>query len=385
MWQDITDGAIRQPGVPSTYTIKYAKPFLMKHIPVDEFGNLISPLASGLSSSPLTARSTDGFIFGDIGPVESTWRRSSYYAFSVILTSILSTPSNTFGILLDRSKIVRNLTGQLVYKDTGLRVTPADIVLPSIYSSTTRKQTSGILNYIVNYILSDNLKSYTDYQYDLLNIKTQLSYRVAGFTSKEKFNLLLDSKSPLSSGNVFVPPENYTTILNTSSPVRKITYSGVIITKISDTAYEVKGYSKTQPYFKIYNFLQSGRTINVGGISESFTNWENNQNYVVGKVVKFANKFYRTTISHLSVNGFNPNNFKSLSALPIIGGRDAILRKTWDKESAITVPYGTRFLSPQEVVDFLIGYGECLKDQGFIFDDFYTTLTAVTNWETSAK
>ena len=385
MWQDITDGAIRQPGVPSTYTIKYAKPFLMKHIPVDEFGNLISPLASGLSSSPLTARSTDGFIFGDIGPVESTWRRSSYYAFSVILTSILSTPSNTFGILLDRSKIVRNLTGQLVYKDTGLRVTPADIVLPSIYSSTTRKQTSGILNYIVNYILSDNLKSYTDYQYDLLNIKTQLSYRVAGFTSKEKFNLLLDSKSPLSSGNVFVPPENYTTILNTSSPVRKITYSGVIITKISDTAYEVKGYSKTQPYFKIYNFLQSGRTINVGGISESFTNWENNQNYVVGKVVKFANKFYRTTISHLSVNGFNPNNFKSLSALPIIGGRDAILRKTWDKESAITVPYGTRFLSPQEVVDFLIGYGECLKDQGFIFDDFNTTLNAVTNWETSAK
>ena len=385
MWQDIADGAIREPGKPAIYAIKYAKPFLMKNIPVDEFGNLISPLVSGLSSSPLTARPTDGFIFGDIGPVESTWRRSSYYAFSVILTSILLTPSKTFGILLDRSKIVRNLTGQLVYKDTGLRVTPADIVLPSIYSSTTRIQTSGILNYIVNYILSDNLKSYTDYQYDLLNIKTQLSYRVAGFTSKEKFNLLLDSKTPLSSGSVFVPPENYTAILNTSSPVRKITYSGVIITKISSTEYEVKGYSKTQPYFKTYNFLQSGVTINVGGISESFTSWEANQNYVAGKVVKIANKFYRTTVSHLSTNAFNPNNFKSLSSLPIIGGREATLRKTWDRESAITIPYGTRFNSPQEVVDFLTGYGEWLKDQGFIFDDFNTTLNAVTNWETSAK
>ena len=385
MWQDIADGVVREPGVPAIYLKKYAKPFLMKHIPVDEFGNLISPLASGLSSSPLTARPTDGFIFGDISPVESTWRRSSYYPFSVILTSILLTPSKTFGILLDRSKIVRNLTGQLVYKDTGVRVTPADIVLPSIYSSTTRIQTSGILNYIVNYILKDNLKSYTGYQYDLSNIKTQLSYRVAGFTSKEKFNLLLDSKTPLSSGNVFVPPENYTTILNTSSPVRKITYSGVIITKISSTEYEVKGYSKTQPYFKTYNFLQSGITINVGGISESFTNWEANQNYVAGKVVKFANKFYRTTVSHLSSNTFNPNNFKSLSSLPIIGGRDATLRKTWDRESAITIPYGTRFESPQEVVDFLTGYGEWLKDQGFIFDDFNSTLNAVTNWETSAK
>ena len=385
MWQDIADGAVREPGVPTTYLKKYAKPFLMKHIPVDEFGNLISPLASGLSSSPLTARPTDGFIFGDISPVESTWRRSSYYAFSVILTSILSTPSKTFGVLLDRSKIVRNRTGQLIYKDTGLRATPADIILPSIYSSTTRKQTSGILNYIVNYILSDNLKSYTDYQYDLSNIKTQLSYRVAGFTSKEKFNLLLDSKNPLSAGNVFVPPENYTTILNISSPVRKITYSGVIITKISNSEYEVKGYSKTQPFFKIYNFLQSGITINVGGISESFTNWESDQNYVAGKVVKFANKFYRITVSHLSTDSFNPNNFKSLTSLPIIGGRDAILRKTWDKEFLITIPYGTRFTSPQEVVDFLVGYGEWLKDQGFIFDDFNTTLNAVTNWETSAK
>jgi hypothetical protein len=385
MWQDISAGAVREPGVPVTYLKKYAKPFLMKNIPVDEFGNLISPLASGLSSSPLTARPTDSFIFGDISPVESTWRRSSYYAFSVILTSIISTPSKTFGVLLDRSKIVRNLTGQLIYKDTGLRVTPADIILPSIYSSTTRKQTSGILNYIVNYILSDNLKSYTDYQYDLSNIKTQLSYRVAGFTSKEKFNLLLDSKNPLSAGNVFVPPENYTAILNISSPVRKITYSGVIITKISNSEYEVKGYSKTQPFFKIYNFLQSGITINVGGISESFTNWEFNQNYVTGKVVKFGNKFYRITISHLSTDTFNPNNFKSLASLPIIGGRDAILRKTWDREFAITIPYGTRFTSPQEVVDFLVGYGEWLKDQGFIFDDFNTTLNAVTNWETSAK
>ena len=385
LWQDIADGAVKVPNVSTTYLPAYAKPFLMKHIPVDASGNLISPLFSGLSSSPLTSATKTSFVFGDVGPVESAWRRSSHYSFSVILTAMLLSPSKTFGTLLDRSKIVRNLTGQLVYSDTGLRVKPSDITLPSIYSSATRKQTSGIINYIVNYILSDNLKSYTDYQYDLLNIATQLSYRVGGFTSKEKFNLLLDSKTPLSSGNVFVPPENYTTILNTSSPVRKITYSGVIITKLSSSEYEVKGYSKTQPYFKTYDFLQSGISINVGGISESFTTWTANQNYVEGKVVKNLNKYYRVTVSHVSDASFNPNNFKSLSSLPIIGGRDAIIRKSWDRETTNTVPYGTRFTSPQEIVDFLLGYGEWLKDEGFIFDDFNTQLNAVTNWETSAK
>ena len=49
------------------------------------------------------------------------------------------------------------------------------------------------------------------------------------------------------------------------------------------------------------------------------------------------------------------------------------------------MPYGTKFRTVQEVVDFLTGYGEWLKDQGFIFDDFNTALSAVTNWETSAK
>jgi hypothetical protein len=385
MWQDISVGAVRNPNAPTTYLPKYAKSFLMQHIPVDSSGNLISPLFSGLSSSPLTSATKTSFVFGDVGPVEAAWRRSSHYSFSVILTAMLLSPSKTFGSLLDRSKIVRNLTGQLVYSESGLRVKPSDIALPSIYSSATRKQTSGIINYIVNYILSDNLKSYAAYQYDLLNLATQLSYRVGGFTSKEKFNLLLDSKTPLSSGNVFVPPENYTTILNTSSPVRKITYSGVIITKLSSTEYEVKGYSKTQPYFKTYEFLQSGITINVGGISESFTTWTANQNYVEGKVVKNVNKYYRVTVSHVSDNTFNLNNFKSLPALPIIGGRDAIIRKSWDRETTTTIPYGSRFTSPQEVVDFLLGYGEWLKDEGFIFDEFNTQLNAVTNWETSAK
>lgn len=384
MWQDISTGTVKEPGKPAVALAEYAKPFLIDHIPVDQNGNIVSPLYSGLSTGIITTATEGDFIFGDGSPIEGTWMRSSYYPFSVILTAMLLKPAKTFGVLLDRSRIVRNLTNQIVYKDTGLRVRPRDVVLPSIQSSETRVQTAGIINYLTNYIISDNLKSFEEYQYDLQNITVRLSHRIGGFTSKEKFNLLLDSKSPTSAGSVFVPKEDYDIILNSSSPVKKITYSGVIITKLQD-GFEVKGYSKTQPYFKYYSWVQSGITINVGGISESYSVWTSNQQYASGKVVLFNNRYYRVKTLHTTTTTFNPDYYQALAALPIVGGRDAILRKLWDRTSAITVPYGTKFRTVQEVVDFLTGYGEWLKDQGFVFDDFNNTIEQVTNWETSAK
>ena len=384
MWEDISKGTVREPGVPAVILPKYIKPFLMDCIPVDQNGLLLDPLNSGLVRGITTNLTSTAFVFGDMSPVEGTWRRSSYYPFSVIIASMLLTPAKTFGTLLDRSRIVRNRTGQLVYSSTGLRIRSQDVVLPSIYSSNTRVQTSGIINYIVNYILNDTLKSYTTYEYDLNNITAQISHRIGAFTSKEKFNLLLDSKTPLSQGSVFVPQEDFNIILNSSSPVKKIVYSGVIITKLTD-GYEVKGYSKTDPYFKYYSYLQSGTTINIGGISENYTTWTPNEQYVSGKVIKFNNAYYRSKSLHTTTTAFDPNFYAVLGGLPVIGGRTVTLRKLWDRTSSIVVPYGSKFETEQEVTDFLIGYGEYLKDQGFVFDEFNTVLNAVTNWETSAK
>ena len=384
LWTDLSTGTVRQPGVPPVVLSKYVRPYLASHCPVDADGNIVSPLESGLAYSVVTSLSTSDYIFGDVSPVESAWRRSSYYPFSVLITAMLLQPSKTLGLVLDRSRIVRNVTGQLVYKDTNLRIKPKDVVLPSIYSSSTFVQTAGIINYLVDYILSDNLKSYSSYQYDLDNLQSKLSYRVGAFTSKEKFNLLLDSKTPLSQGSVFVPQEDYDIILNSSSPVKKITYSAVIITKFND-GYSVKGYSLTEPYFKYYAWTQSGVSINVGGISESYSVWTANVQYAAGKIVEYNKRFYRSNVLHTTTATFDPNNYQVLNSLPIIGGRDAILRKSWDRKDAIVVPYGTKFSSVQEVVDFLQGYGEYLKDEGFVFDDFNTAINAVTNWETSAK
>ena len=384
LWDDLTNGIVREPGKPPTQNKKYVRSFLNDRLPVNENGELISPLESGLASGIITNSTANDFVFGDVGPVESAWRRSSHYPFSILITLLLTNTANTFGLLLDRSRVVRNLAGQLVYKDTGLRIKPTDIALPSIYSSSTNVKTSGIINYIVDYIQSDNLKSYNQYLYDLENLQIRLTHRIGGFTSKEKFKLLLDSKTPLTSGSVFVPQEDYDIILNSSSPVKKITYSGVIITKASD-GFVVKGYSKTQPYFKYYPYVKTGIKINIGGISESFTNWTPLSQYSAGKLVAFNNRYYRVKTLHTTSNTFNPAYYTLLPSLPIVGGQDAYIRQTWDRSEALTMPYGKKITDIQDVVDFLLGYGEYLKDQGFIFDNFNSVIGTITNWETSAK
>jgi len=388
LWQDLTTGVIREPGKPIVKKDKFARPFLLKNIPVDDSGNLLSPLQAGLSKGVFTSSTNNNFIFGDVSPVEAAWRRSSYYPFSVIISAILMSPAKTFGLLLDRSRVSRNIAGQLVYSETNLHIKPTDILIPSVYSSSTRIQTAGIVNYIadyiLNYIFSNNLTEYEIYKTNLDTLDVNLTYRVGAFTNKSQFNLLLESKTPLSTGNVFIPQEDISVFLNTSSPIKKLIYSGVIITKLS-TGFEIKGYSKTQPFFNYFEPIESGVTLNVGGISENYTTWAPNQQYITGSVVKYGNNFYRVITSTVSKDVFDRGNFANIKTLPYVGGVNAIFSSSWDRTYVKTLPYGKLLLTIQEVVDFLLGYGEYLKTQSFVFNDFNKNLGAVANWETSAK
>ena len=387
LWQDLTTGIIRQPGVPLITNPTYARPFLIDNIPVDESGNLLSPIHSGLATGIITQNVSNSFVFGDVGPVENAWRRSSHYAFSIIISFVLMNPAGIIGRLIDRSRVVRNKAGQLIYRDTGLRLRPADVVVPSIYSSSSRVQTAGLVNYVVDYLMhfvfSNNQLTYNSYSSDLASIKVQLSYRVGAYTNKNQFNLLLESKTPSSTGSVFVPAEDYNIFLNASSAVKKLSYSGIMVTRLAD-GYEISGYSHLTPYFNTYSYTRDGNTINVGGISASYSVWVPGQNYVAGSIVKYGNAFYRTT-GTTSTNTFSTSVFTPLTALPIIGGATVVLRSGWDRSQVKAVPYGTRFETAQEVVDFILGYGEYLKDQGFVFDEFNSNLGLVANWETSAK
>lgn len=373
LWQDLEEGAIREPGKPITRIAKYARKDLTRHIPVNDYGQLISPVESGLSRAPLLSAVRNNFVFGDQAPTETAWRRSSEYKFALLKAWMLLEPAKVLGIGLDRSRITTDIVGNIVWKDTMKRITTSDIVVPRI-ENNTQYFAAGIINYIVGKIserVDTNIKEYKD---QLANIKNQLGIRLGGFADKNKLKLVLDSRSPLNKTSVFVPDENYNIFLNKSTVQETASISGIIIEKNiapdgESFLYTVRGYDTDIPIFKTYEVLEqfNDTTITVGGISEDFVEWNENKTYPSTTVVFYQGQYYRSNITHQSTEVFEPSKFSLLSSLPITGGETAIIRKRFDKSAVKNVYYGTKFDNIQEVADFMQGYEEYLVDQGFKF------------------
>lgn len=386
LWDDIKEGVIRQPGVPVRRNPKFAKSILSTGIPVDNQGKLISPYDAEVVSGYILRGDGGYFVFGDQSVVETAWRRSSYFPFGLIQTALLMQPNHVLGRCLDRSRIERNKNNQFIYKETGLRIRLQDIVLPSTYNRNNdqRVYTSGLINYVIDHLSSENISRIDEYENELKTLTVKMSSRLGAFTNKEKYKILLDSKTPSSSGGVFVPEENYFVDLNVSSAVKKVIYSGVVITKYED-GFEIRGYNFDNPYFVYYPYILDNRVIRVGGISESYINWNPGQIYVAGKLIKSNNQYYRVKTTHTSGEKFDDSYFVRLPELPIQGGREVMLRETFNSEEPKTIAYGTKLYTIQDVTDFLQGYGAYLENQGFVFDDFNNELATITNWETSVK
>jgi hypothetical protein len=384
LWDDIRLGIIREPGVPVKRNKKFARSILDINCPVDDQGKLLAPYDLGFLKGPIVLGEDGYFEFGDVGVVESTWRRSSYYAFALIEALLLMKPNEVLGRCLDRSRIVKNLNSQLVYSNTGLRLRLEDLILPSISLDSERIYAAGLVNYIVDYLTSPNLARIEEYKSDLKNLKNKMSIRTGSFTNKPKYKILLDSKNPSSSGGVFVPEENYNIFLNVSSSISKVIYSGVLVTKFPD-GFEIRGYNFDNPYFYYYGFNQTEKIIKVGGISESYLEWESDRLYVAGKIVRSSGAFYRVKTTHTSGSLFDTSLYARLPELPIVGGREVAIRTSWDTSDIKVISYGTRLATIQDVADFLQGYGVYLEKQGFVFDEFDNNLRTINNWETSVK
>lgn len=383
LWDDLAKGIIRYPNN-IIRNDKCIRPILLTNLPVDNQGNLLDPLNAGFVKSYGNVQHKNSYVFGDMSPMETAWRKSSHYPFSILLSSVLMKPAKTIGLLLDKSRINHNLSGHYIYTPTQLPIRLQDIILSNNYYESSGKQTAGLINYIVNYVTTTNSENYNNYKTDLETLNVKLSYRVGAFTSNDKFKVILNSKTPYTSGSVFVPTEDYKIFLNSSSAIKSLSYSGVIITKL-DFGFEVKGYNKLNPYFSYFPYIDAGYTINVGGISESYTDWTSNSYYIAGKNVKFNKRFYKVKVSHTSTTVFDENKFMLLSSLPITGGATAIIHKNFNKNKCTSIPYGYTFENIQQVVDFLLGYGEWLKEEGFEFEEYNKTLGCISNWETSAK
>jgi hypothetical protein len=386
LWDNIEQGLIADPNN-IIVDERYARPGLSDYIPVDEFGKLLSPLDSNLAKGFALVTSKDKFNFGDQAPVETAWRRSSEYPYAIMIVLSVLRSSEFIGKFWDRFTIKRNLAGQIYNTLGGEKVSPNDLPFSDEKLNEQTRMTSGLANFIDEYVSIEKFIDFDYYKELLQGLNVKLSYRLGGFTSKEKIKVLLDSRSPNASGTVFLPTENYKVFYNKSAPVDTVNYSGVIIEKKSG-GYSVRGYDTEKNYFEVFphRTIRTDPQINVGGISESFVLWEVEKFYNRGQVVKVGDsEYYRAKVGHTSIN-FNEDidKWQKLAKLPIIGGRDAI-RRTKFFTTPIKVPYGTTFTDIQSVVDFLLGYQERLKDWGFEFEDYNKELDLPLNWVTSVK
>ena len=227
---------------------KFSRPNLTKNIPVNSSGHLLSPNDCNLSLGLNIEDANNSFNFGDGSPVEAAWRRSSDYPFALIRAMLINRPSKVFATAFDRFRQKRNLADQIVYGATEKQIQLSNLVFPTTIDDTTQVYTSGLVNYIFDYQTALTRENITRYKQDLANIRNQIGFKIGGFTDKNKFRLILDSRTPLNEGNVFVPSENYDIFLNSSFPTQEVTYSGLIIEKQVE-GYYIKGYDNTNPVF----------------------------------------------------------------------------------------------------------------------------------------
>jgi len=388
LWNDLANGIVRAPNTNVVKNFKFVRPHLLSMLPINEDGELLAPSDIGIIDGYTSSLIEGKFRFGDQAPIESAWRRSAEYPFSLITALTILRPSQVFSSCFDRTRQYRDDTGQLVYKVDGgnLRFNVANLITPSTSDSASRVHTAGLVNYITDYIIGrQSLSEIPVYKNELTNLIVRLSSKLGGFTTKEKFKLILDSRNPLNTGNVFIPEENYNIILNTSSPVLSIDYSAVIIEKAT-TGFVIRGYNKFLPAFKYLKplIINHDAEINIGGVSASFTNWTANQYYTKDKIIFFNNQYYRTTVSHQASAVFEIKYFAKLPSLPLTGGRQIIIRTKFE-DTISTLHYGAELRTIQEVVDFLLGYGAYLKSIGVLFENFNPTIRTITDFQTSAK
>ena len=387
LWEDLEQGKIAEPGN-IRYNNNYVRPGLTNHIPVDSLGFLKSPLRSNFLDNFELRSTSNNFSFGDWAPVENAWRRSAEYPFAVLTSMVLNKPAETIGIGFDISRIQKNFANQYIYNPTSKVLQIEELLLPNTVQSSQRVMTAGLVNYVSNLISSNVLKVYEDYKTELKSLSNQLGLKIAGFTDKDKVNVILDSRSIVedqSQDGVFVPAENYDVFLNTSSPTDLITYSGIVVEKLAN-GFVVRGYSKNNPYFDYYEPSASAKSpvITVGGVSEVTTEWQSNTPYLKGQVIDNAGKYFRVNTSFTTGTTFTRENLSQLSSLPVVGGKSAEFKKNFNKQQILRVPYGHRFSTSQEVVSFMLGYNERLKDLGFNFNNTQDG-SQIDDWNDAAK
>lgn len=302
LWDDLENGLIKEPGN-NRVDERFKRENLTKVIPVDSEGNLLNPFVSIVTnySRPDFKKS---WVFGDHGPVENAWRRSSSYIFALQRLYALTKPAQYFALSIDRDKYKFNTALNQYLFDSRYRLDVRNIEV-----QTTEQPKHSYVSWIADYH-NNNGCPCVEITEQLSKVDVRLCYRMASFTDKNYLKIFTDKSTPDSSNaSLLIPDQSYDLLLHKNQPLTELQYSAVIVQK-TDDGYSVFGHSKTQQYFEIYQSVRDSK----------------------GEVLG-----------------------------------DYIIPKTFTKNVTV-VPYGYVFTSKGSVIDFLVSYGAFLESKGLVFN-----------------
>jgi hypothetical protein len=309
MWNDIANGIIRNPnGISlSSYGTRVG---MLDVIPVNENGILLNPNEAVVGTFN-NSSSPDGFIYGDCGPVETAWKRSSIYPFSRLRALILQNPLFMLGTTWDMNNYTPT-NGAYQFKfQNNFFASNNQIIINSVDATPV----NSIVNYSVEYIRR-NGQDPSILRTTLNSTFVELAYSMAGFTDVQNLSVFASPNNPADVGaEEMIPDADYSLFLNTSTPVGTINYSGVIISIAgNNTGYKITGYNRNNPYFTIYAAATTAASIPLGVGNNNFT---------------------------------YPAIFSSKTTI---------------------IPYNTTLPDQQSVINFLAGYGQFLLTNGISFN-----------------
>lgn len=387
LWEDLEAGRIQQ-GTRKGIDPTYVRAGLSKIIPVDASGNILDFREwAGIAQNDSIMNTNQEWAFGDGGPAETAWKRSSLWPFAVQIILALTKPAMYASLMFDPIRLAKDITGQYNYGPDKLFLNPKTVYLHSdIDSAGAPVLASGYSVWVIEngkYTSNDYLATLKQ---ELAATSFNLVYKAGGFLSKDKLEIIIDSVSPNTvNPGVLLPNEDYKLHFNVSTPVRTASISGIIV-ETNNGQFVVKGYDKNYPYFTINSPIHrsAGAAVTVGGKTETLLEWRVNSLYQAGQVVYYASKYYRVISSHNSGTSFTASKYTVLSKLPIVGGV-SVLSSTNFESTSTDVPYGTRYDTLQEVYDLIVGYGHWLETQGFVFNEYNQDLAQVLDWRFTGK
>lgn len=290
--------------------------------PSDSNGRLRDPISLGFASQSLKSDQIKNWEIGDDSPGEAVFRKSSHWPFAIAIIGYLMHPAKFFTYGWDLDNI------SLAYADGENpqlidRFTGKRPGVDTILQSENGYVGNGIQTWLVDYVMSNGQSTY-EFTSTARNIDIRIGYKTGGFVNKDTIKILTDNIQ------TSIPQENVNVFLYQNPSVREAVYSGVTITKESN-GWVVTGYDVLNNCFYAFapDTYSKKTTKTVGQAS----------------VKKFANY------------------------------TDQILR----------VPYGTLFTTIQQVHDFLLGYGEWLISQGWVFENFDAGTNSTDTWEKVAN